>query len=140
MKYDYSIYVITKNKMSQDTESMSITIIKKEEYPELLERVKIFTKSDNVLIRRASFDFSILLTAAINDDNNETFEYLKDAIQHVIEYFSKELLDLINNRIEIGLTMNNVHYGLLNDISKVIIQQTLFKNKLEEVREFLAKI
>ena len=140
MKYDYSIYIITKNKMSQDTESMSITIIKKEEYPELLERVKIFTKSDNVLIRRASFDFSILLTAAINDDNNETFEYLKDAIQHVIEYFSKELLDLINNRIEIGLTMNNVHYGLLNDISKVIIQQTLFKNKLEEVREFLAKI
>jgi hypothetical protein len=61
---------------------------------------------------------------------------LKDVIQHVIEYFSKELFDLINNRIEIGLTINNVHYGLLNDISKVIIQQTIFKNKLEEVIEF----
>ena len=126
--------------MSQDTNVESISIITKEQYPELLQKVKLFTKSDNILTRRASFDFNILLTAAINDNNNETFEYLKDAIQHVIEYFSKELFDLINNRIEIGLTINNIHYGLLNDISKVIIQQTIFKNKLEEVREFLSKI
>jgi serine/threonine-protein kinase RIO1 len=78
--------------------------------------------------------------AAINDTHNETFEYLKEGIENVIKYFSKELFDLINNRFETSLGINNVHYGLLNDVSKVILHQIMFKNKLEEVREVLLKM
>ena len=135
--------------MSQDTKSMSTinelniaTISKKEEYSELLKKVLPLIKSENKLVKRAAFDFNILLKSAINDINNSTFEYLKDAIEHVIEYFSNELLDLINNKIESSIHSNNdnVHYGLLNDISKIITQQMIYKNRLEEVREFLLNI
>jgi hypothetical protein len=133
--------------MSQDTKSINTinesnpdSIIKKEQYPELLEKVIPLIKSENKLIKRAAYDFYILLTSAINDNNNEIFKYLNDAIKHVIEHFSKELLDLINNTIDTNFSINNVHYGLLNDISKVIMQQMLFKNKLEEFNDFLMSI
>ena len=123
--------------MLQDTESMStIHIIKKEQYPELLEKIKSFTKSENKIINRTVFNFKILLVAAINDKNNETIEYLKDGIENVIEYFSKELLDLINNIIDINFSIINVHYELLNDISQAFTQQILFNSKLEEFTKF----
>ena len=126
--------------MSQDTESITNFMIIKDQYPELLQKVLPFTKSDNKIIKRLAYDFNILLKCAINDTNNETLKYLNNSIEHVIEYFSQELLDLINNRIDPNLNINNVHYGLINDVSKIIIQQMLFQNKLAEVREFLLKI
>lgn len=121
--------------MSQDTESMStILIIKKEQYPELLQKIKTFTKSENKIINRTVFNFKILLVAAINDKNNETIQYLNDGIENVLKYFSKELLDLINNYPKIRIEL--VHLELLNDISQAFSQQILFNSKLEQFTKF----
>ena len=122
--------------MSQDTES-TVIIDKNEMYKELLQKVLPFIKSENKIIKKAAYDFNVLLKCAINDINSETLEYLNDGIQHAIEYFSQELSDLINNRIDPSVNINDVHYGLLNDISKVIMRQILFKNQLSEFREYL---
>jgi len=122
--------------MSQDTES-TVIINKNEMYKELLQKVLPFIKSENKIIKKAAYDFNILLKCAINDINSETLEYLNDGIEHAIEYFSQELSDLINNRIDPSVNINDVNYGLLNDISKVIMQQILFKNQLSEFREYL---
>jgi hypothetical protein len=126
--------------MSQDTESISISIIKKEEYPQLLQKVLPFTKSDNKVVKIAAYDFNLLLKCAINDTNSPTLVYLHEGIEHAIEYFNKNLLDLINNRIDTDTHINDPDYGLLNDIAKVITNQILFRNKLEELRKILLEL
>lgn len=126
--------------MSQDTESMSITILEKEQYPEFLQKIKLFAKSEKIIINRTAFNFKTFLIAAINDKNNEKAEYLKDGIENVIKYFSKELLDLINNYPEIRIEL--VHLELLNDISEALLQQISFNNikKLDKFKQFLLSL
>jgi hypothetical protein len=128
--------------MSQATESTNImsTINKIEEYKELLQKVLPFTKSENEIVKRAAWDFNILLKSVINEKNSPTLLFLNEGIKHAIDHFTTELLDLINNRIDPNIHMGDSHYGLLNDIAKVICQQLLFKNKLNEVKDFLMKI
>jgi hypothetical protein len=128
--------------MSQATESTNImsTINKIEEYKELLQKVLPFTKSENEIVKRAAYDFNILLKSAINEKNSTTLLFLNEGIKHTIDHFTTELLDLINNRIDPNIHMGDSHYGLLNDIAKVICQQLLFKNKLNEVKVFLMEI
>jgi hypothetical protein len=123
--------------MSQDTESITNFMIIKDQYPELLQKVLPFTKSDNKIIKSLAYDFNILLKCAINDTNSPTLLYLHQGIEHAIEYFIKNLLDLINNRIDPDTYMDDPVYGLLNDIAKVITNQILFRNKLEELKNFL---
>ena len=128
--------------MSQDNESI-VAIInepfmsKKDEYKEILQKVLPFTKSDNKLVKRAAYDFNILLKCAINNTNSQTLVYLYEGIERTIEYFNKTLLDLINNRIDPDTHMCDPTYELLNDIAKVITNQLLFRNKLEELKKFL---
>ena len=131
--------------MSQDTESTATIISesvmnKKEMYKELLQKVIPFTKSDNKVVKRAAYDFNILLKCAINDTNGPTLVYLNEGIEHAIEYFNKNLLDLINNRIDPDTHMDDTDYGLLNDIAKVITNQILFRNKLKELRKILLEL
>jgi hypothetical protein len=122
--------------MSQDNKPTAI-MSKEEEYKELLQKVLPFTKSDNKVVKRAAYDFNLLLKCAINDTNGPTLVYLREGIEHAIEYFTKNLLDLINNRIDPDTHMEDPAYGLLNDIAKVITNQILFRNKLEELKKFL---
>ena len=130
--------------MSQDNESIAIVnepiMSKKEEYKELLQKVIPFTKSENEIVKRAAYDFHILLKSAINEKNSTTFLFLNDGIEHAIEHFTVELTDLINNRIDPNIHMGDSHYGLLNDIAKVICQQLFFRNKLPEFKKFLMEI
>jgi hypothetical protein len=126
--------------MSQDTKSIVIIMSKKEEYKELLQKVLPFTKSDNKVVKIAAYDFNLLLKCAINDTNTPTLVYLHESIEHAIEYFTKNLLDLINNRIDPDTHINDPNYGLLNDIAKVITSQILFRNKLEELKNFLMEL
>lgn len=126
--------------MSKDTESNTNFMIVKDQYPDLLQKVLPFTKSDNKLVKRAAYDFNILLKCGINDTNSQTLIYLNEAIEHIIEYFTKNLLDLINNRIDQDTHMGDTTYGLLNDISKALLNQLLFRNKLAEFKDFLLKI
>ena len=123
--------------MSQDNESIAIINEPIMNKKELLQKVIPFTKSDNKVVKRAAYDFNILLKCAINDTNGPTLVYLHEGIEHTIEYFNKNLLDLINNRIDPDTHMDDPAYGLLNDIAKVITNQILFRNKLEELRNFL---
>ena len=120
--------------MSQDTESISISIIKKEEYPELLQKIKLFEKSENKIINRTVYNFKNLLMVAINNKNIEKFEYLKEGIEHALEYFSKELLDLINNYPKIRIEL--IHLELLNDISDALTQQILFYKEVSQLSKF----
>jgi hypothetical protein len=130
--------------MSQDTKSTAIinepVMNKEEEYKKLLQKVLPFTKSDNKVVKRAAYDFNLLLKCAINDTNGPTLVYLHEGIEHAIEYFNKNLLDLINNRIDPDTHMDDPDYGLLNDIAKVITNQILFRNKLEELRKILLEL
>ena len=131
--------------MSQDTES-TVNIInetlmsKKKKYEELLQKVIPFTKSKNEIVKRAAYDFNILLKSAINEKTSATFLFLNEGIEHAIEHFTVELTDLINNRIDPNTSICDSHYGLLNDIAKVICQQLLFRNKLPELKKFLMEI
>jgi len=118
--------------MSQD--------LKISEYRKLLENVIPFTKSINKIEKRAAYDFTILLKAAINEKNSLLFSYLSNAINHVIEHFKNNLLDLMNNKFNPNTSTNDPIYGLLNDITKALLRQLIFNNKLQEFNEFLLKI
>jgi hypothetical protein len=131
--------------MSQDTESIAIIMSttvdnKKEMYKELLQKVIPFTKSDNKIIKRAAYDFILLLKSAINEENSKTYLYLNDGIEHAIEHFTIELTDLINNKIDPDITSNDTNYGLVNDIAKAILQQLLYRNKLPELKKILIEM
>jgi hypothetical protein len=65
---------------------------------------------------------------------------LSEAIEHVIEHFTPELIKLFNNTINIQTAENDANYLFLDDIIKVLKEQLLYKNKLEDVKEFLLKI
>jgi hypothetical protein len=71
---------------------------------------------------------------AINDKNIEKFEYLKEGIEHTLEYFSKELLDLINNYPKIRIEL--VHIELLNDISEALTQQIFYNKEVSQLAKF----
>jgi hypothetical protein len=133
--------------MSQAIESIVIIINetpspinKKENYKELLQKVIPFTKSENEIVKRAAYDFHILLKSAINEENSKTFLFLNEGIEHAIEHFTVELTDLINNRIDPDINSNDTNYGLVNDVAKVICQQLLFRNKLPELKKFLMEM
>jgi len=118
--------------MSQD--------LKINQYRELLKNVIPFTKSDNKIKKTAAYDFTILLKAAINETNSQIYSYLNNAINHVIEHFKNNLLDLINNKVDFNICTNDSTYGLLNDITKALLRQLIFNNKLHEFNEILLKI
>jgi hypothetical protein len=120
--------------MSQDTESTLITMIKKEEYPELFQRIQLFTKSENNITNRTVHNFKNLLMVAINEKNIEKFEYLKEGVENALEYFSKELLDLVNNYPKIRREL--VHLELLNDISAALTQQILYNKEVSQLAKF----
>jgi hypothetical protein len=123
--------------MSQDNETTAIIMNKKDEYKELLKKVIPFTNSDNKIVKRAAYNFNTIIKCAINESNNSTLTYLSEGIEHAIEYFKSELLNLINDKFDSNTHVCNPHYGLLNDISSAILTQLLFRNKLEEFKTFL---
>ena len=97
----------------------------------------LYPFQEEALTDLVEHDFNIILKCAINDTNGPTLIYLREGIEHAIEYFTKNLLDLINNRIDPDTHISDSDYGLLNDIAKVITNQILFRNKLEELNKFL---
>ncbi len=113
---------------------------KTEKYKELLEAVLPFVKSKNEIEKRAAYDFNTILKSAINEQNSATLLYLNEGIIHVIEFFTKQLLDLINNKINEENDFINYDYDVIHDICIVILNQILYKNKLRELKEFLLNI
>ncbi len=146
MKYYYHIIIINKNKMSQDTESNIINdrflnYIKERKYKELTQlTVPFVLNSENKIIKKIAHNFYILLLYAVNQSNLPTLLFLSEAIEHVIEHFTPELIKLLNNTINIQTVEKETNYLFLDDIIKILKEQLLYKNKLKDFKEFLLKI
>lgn len=110
-----------------------------EKYKSLLENITPFTRSSVRLEKRAAYNFNILLKSAINKNNNAILAYLNDAIEHLIEHFNDELIDLLEKKVDWS-SGANVHFDLINDLSIVITQTLFHKQNLEEFREFCLQI
>jgi hypothetical protein len=136
--------------MSQDTESNTVNelnisdrflkYIKEKKYIELSQFTFPFLNSKNKIIRHIAYNFKLLLEFALNPSNNSTLLFLSEAIEHVIEYFTNELIKLLNNTIDIQTAENNTHYLFLDDIIRLIKEQLIFKKKSEDIKDFLLKI
>jgi hypothetical protein len=148
MKYYYHIIIKNKNKnkMSQDTESNTINdrflnYIKERKYKELTQlTVPFVLNSENKIIKKIAYNFYILLLYAVNQSNLPTLLFLSEAIEHVIKHFTPELIKLLNNTINIQTAENDINYLFLDDIINILKEQLLYKNKLEDIKEFLLKI
>jgi hypothetical protein len=108
-------------------------------YKDLLAKVIPFTKSDNVLEKKAAYDLNILLKCGINTTNNTVIMYLSDAIDHLIQHFIPDLNNLINNQVNLD-DYQNQGYALLHDLVVVIMRTVMHKNKVEEFRQFCLQI
>jgi len=147
MKYYYHIIIINKNKMSQDTETNTIIsdkfikYIKEKKYTELGQlTVPIIFNTENKIIKKIAYNFNILLLYAVNKSNLPALLFLSEAIEHVIEYFTNDLIQLLNNTINIQTAENDIHYLFLDDVIRILKEQVLYKNNLENIKEYLLKI
>ena len=110
-----------------------------EKYKDLLQKVIPFTKSLVKQEKQAAYDFNILLKSAINEHNNLVFSQLNDALEHLINYFSKELDNLLTGKVDWELAYNG-GYELLNDIACVIMQTLFHKRNIQKFREFCLQV
>ena len=108
-------------------------------YKDLLQKVIPFTRSDNILEKRAAYDLNILLKCGINKTNNIVIMYLSDGIAHLIEYFTPDLNRLVNNEVTLH-DYPDQGYELLHDLVLVIMQTVMHKRKIEEFRKFCLEI
>lgn len=108
-------------------------------YKDLLAKVIPFTKSTNVLEKRAAYDLNILLKCGINKTNNTVIMYLQDALDHLIKHFMPELNNLINNQINLD-DYQNQGCALLHDLVVVIMRTVMHKTKVEEFKQFCLQI
>ena len=110
-----------------------------EKYKDLLQKVIPFTKSLIKQEKRAAYDFNILLKSAINEYNCAVFVYLNDALEHLINYFLKDLDNLLAGKVDWENTYNS-GYELLNDLACVITQTLFHKKNMPQFREFCLQI
>ena len=90
------------------------------------------TKSEGIglgAITASSYNKPVIITKY-----GAQYEYLKNGVEHALEYFSKELLDLINNYPKIRIEL--IHLELLNDISEALQQQLLFTKEVRQLDKF----
>lgn len=133
--------------MSQDTETNTIIndrfikYIKEKKYKELGQlTVPIILNSNNKIIKNIAYNFNILLLYAVNQSNLPTLLFLSEAIEHVIEYFTNELIQLLNNTINFQTVENDTNYLFLGDIVRILKEQVLYKNNLENIKNYLLNI
>ena len=111
-----------------------------EKYKDILQQVIPFAKSaTNDLEKRAAYDFNILFKTAINETNNSVFLYLNDAIEHLIDYFSKDLEEFLTGKVD-WINSYNGSYELLHDFTSVIMQTLVYKKNIQVFREFCLQI
>lgn len=118
--------------LSSDTDKIT-------NYKDLLAKVIPFTKSDNVLEKRAAYDLNILLKCGINKTNNTVIMYLSDALDHLIKHFMPDLNNLINKQVNLD-DYHHQGYRLLHDLVVVIMRTVMHKTKVEEFRQFCLQI
>jgi hypothetical protein len=139
--------------MSQDTESNTINrldtiindrfinYIKEKKYTELAQlTVPIIFNTENKIIKKIAYNFNILLLYAVNQSKLPTLLFLSEAIEHVVEYFTNDLIQLLNNTINIQTAENNIHYLFLDDVIRILKEQILYKNNLENIKNYLLEI
>ena len=111
-----------------------------EKYNALLQKVIPIAKSTTLeLEKRAAYDFNILLKVAINSSNNPVLIFLNDAIEHLIRYFSTDLQELLDLKVDWDNSCHN-GYELLHDLACVILQSVRHKQNLAKFRKFCLDI
>jgi hypothetical protein len=115
----------------------TISIDKNTQYADLMNKIRPFTKSTNKIEKKAAYDINYLLYFAINESKNPVLFELNPGIENAINYFTKEINDLINQTVLWENDIFYVNYDLLNDIVRVITQTVLHKTKLTELNNFL---
>jgi hypothetical protein len=106
-----------------------------EKYKALLQKViPIIKNSTNEMEKRAGYDFSTLLKAAINETNNAVFMYLNKAVEHLLRYFAKNLDDFLSGK-EDWENLCHYNYDLLNDLAIKIMQSLLYKDHLQRFQK-----
>ena len=107
-----------------------------EKYKALLEQVIPITKSSvNQIEKRAGYDFNILIKMALNKSNNLVLVFFHDAIEHLINHFSKEFDELVTKRVDWENSYHN-SYELLHEIVSAILQSITRREKLAKLRAF----
>jgi len=119
------------------TTDTTISIDKNTQYTDLMNKVLPFTKSSNKMERKAAYDINYLLYFAINENKNDVLCELKSGIEHIINYFMPEINNLIDQTV--SWKDSCVHYFLLQDIVRVIVETLLHKKNMKEFNDFLLK-
>ncbi len=115
----------------------TISIDKNTQYADLMNKIRPFTKSTNKIEKKAAYDINYLLHFAINESRNSILFELNTGIENAINYFTKEINNLINQTVLWENDIFYINYDLLNDIVRVITQTLLHKTKLTELNNFL---
>ena len=115
---------------NQENESI---IINKEQCSDLIKKIIPFTKSLNIYEKKVAYDFNILIECFINKTNSATMTYLHDGIKHVIEFYSSEINNLLNNKIN----RYDIKHEALHDIATGVLHQVLFTSNLEKFNKLL---
>jgi hypothetical protein len=118
----------------------TISIDENTQYADLMNKIYPFTKSTNKIEKKAAYDINYLLFFAINQRANPVLFELKQGIENAINYFTKEINDLINQTVLWENDTFYANYDFLNDIVRVITQTLLHKTKLTELNNFLLGI
>jgi len=129
------------NQLNESNDSiLSLNADKIENYNELLQKVILLAKSaTNEMEKSAGYAFIVLLKSAINETNNLVLLFLRDAIEHLLKYFSEDLQQLLDKNVDWENSYNGRYY-LLQDLIKVILQSVSHKQNLEKFREFCLQI
>ena len=109
-------------------------------YNDLLLKVLPLTRSSIKNERYVAYDFTIIINAAINKYNYDVLLFLHDGIEHVIDHFMPEFLNLVDKKIVWDQEFSNVHFDLLHDVARVIMNKMIHKNNLKDFRDFLLQM
>jgi hypothetical protein len=109
-------------------------------YNDLLSRVNPLIRSSIKNEKYVAYDFGIIINSAINKYDNDVLLFLHDGIDHAIEHFMPEFLKLVDKKIVWEDEAPNVHFDLLHDVARVIMNTMIHKNNLEDFRDFLLQM
>jgi hypothetical protein len=109
------------------------------EYNDFLDDLRPHFDSDIKEEKTATMDFRIIIMSALNETNNLTLMILHEGIRHMLECYNGELVELIEGKVEWSHA-HVLRYDIVHDIASIIMQQTLYKDRIIEAREMLLSL
>lgn len=121
--------------MSQIVSSSSnMSVEKFQYYHDLLRKLAPLKESTEKQEKEAAMDFRIIIMSILNETNSLTLTLLNEGMINILTYFNRELDELIEGKVDWKNTYI-LNYDMIHDMACMIMQQILFKNRIDEVRE-----